>query len=114
MRKLRMSMVERSAISNMVPKTGDLATIKKTQSWLDALKMTDEEKKVEESFNQIRDKNEKDKALNDWYNTESEFEMPDDLFDYLVSEIQKRDAAKGIAFNEPIKLYEKLLAEAQA
>lgn len=114
MHKLKISMVDRSAISNMVPKTGDIETIKKVQSWLDILKETDDEKKVELSFNQIRDPKEKDKALNDWYNTENDFEMPDDLFDYLVDEIKKRDEAKGIAFHEPIKLYEKLLAEAQA
>jgi len=91
---------------DFLPKTGDVQTVKNVQSWIKELEMTAEEKSVEKSFNDIRDKDERDKALNSWYHIEKEVEISDGLFEFMKNECAAKDAAKNISINESMNIYD--------
>ena len=107
--KFNLSLLDRANLSSLLPVTGSIEEVKKVSAWQTELNMTDEEKEVEASFNQIHDKEEKDKSLNEWYNTKKEWEISEDLLMYLKSELESKESAKAFSFNDPVELYEEIL-----
>lgn len=113
MKKVNLSFVDRASAVDLLPKTGNLEKVKKTREWIKELEMTPEEKEVEQSFNQIRDKDEKSKALNDWYHTSKEMEISDELYSYIKDELSIKDESSSITITENLGIYDAFLGDEQ-
>ena len=110
-KKLNLSMVDRSQAVNMIPCSGNITEVEKYVGWLKELEMTDEEKEIEKSFNQIHNKDEQGKAINDWYNTTKEIELSDELYDYIKSVVIAKNDGCGIGITDSLNLYKEFLNE---
>jgi len=106
MKQVRLSMVDRAQIVDALPKTGDVQTIKNVQSWLKELEMTADEKEAQKSFNDIHDKDERDKAINSWYHVEKDMEVSDELFEYVKNDCAAKNEAKAISVTESMNVYD--------
>jgi len=105
-KKVVLSMLDRATAVDLLPKTGNLEKIKKVKGWIGELEMTPEEKDIETSFNQIRDKEEKAKAVNDWYRTTKEIELSDELYDHIKNELEALNQAESISVTDNMTIYE--------
>lgn len=108
-KKLNLSMKDRAEAISILPKTGNLEKVKRVKSWMAELEMTQAEKDIELSFNQIRDKDEKSKALNDWYREIKEIEISDELYSALKTIIESRNGAEALDVDMSFNLYEQFL-----
>lgn len=106
MKKVKLSMVDRAQIVDSLPKTGDVQTVKNVQSWLKELEMTPDEKEQQKSFNDIRDKDERDKAINSWYHIEKEMEVSDELFEFVKNDCAAKNESKNVSINESMNVYD--------
>lgn len=110
-KRLNLSMVDRSQAANMIPCTGNVDEVEKYLGWLKELEMTNEEKEIEKSFNQIHNKDEQTKAVNDWYNTTKEIELSDELYDHIKSVVISKNDGGGISIGDSLNLYKEFLNE---
>jgi hypothetical protein len=108
--KLNLSMVDRANLAYLIAKSGSIEEVTKYQAWEKELSMSDKEKELEQSFNQIRDKDSKDKSLNEWYNTKNEIELSVEFVNYLAEIISSKNDAKAILITDPIELYQYIVA----
>jgi len=111
MKKVVLSMLDRAKAIDLLPKTGKLSEVKQVLGFVHELEMTKEEKEVEKSFDQIRDKKEKDQALNDWYKTPKDMEISDELYNKLHTELKNRDENSAVTVTDSMSLYDAFLGE---
>lgn len=109
MKTLNLSLVDRSAAINSLPKSGSLAEVKKYRKWAEELKMTESEKETQKSIQQSRDVARRDEELNKWFHEPNEFQISDNLYDYLVEDAKRREESKGFTVDDPFNLYDQLL-----
>jgi hypothetical protein len=106
---INVTMVERAHLSYFLPKSGSINEVRTYQKWDAELKMTPEELEIEKSFSQMRDKDARDKAINDWFNTKKEIEISYELLKFLADAIEDRNNSGAIGIEDPIDLYLEIL-----
>lgn len=95
MSKFNLSRIDRTVIFNIIPKVGNLETIRNAVSYMAEVKFTEEENKIDASFNQIHDPKEREVARQAWYETPEEFELSDGLADLIRADFKSREASKA-------------------
>lgn len=107
--KLLLSPTNRSNLTKLIPNSGDLETAAKYFSWVKEVRFTKSENEVLKSFESVRNKEERDKVINDWFHTKTEIEISKEFFDFIVKEIKTRNESHCIQIDDDLELYKYLL-----
>jgi hypothetical protein len=101
-----LSPVDRSFISNLIPKTGNVSEIIQYKGFTEELKFTDKELKIIKSFDQIHNKDNRDKAINEWYHTNADIELSEELTSFIITQLKSLNESHGISLDDPIHVFE--------
>lgn len=110
MKKVNLSLLDRSSALNMLPSTGSVDEIKQIKGFIEELGLTDAEREVEMSFNDMHDKSARDEALNSWYKETKEMEISDELYSTMHDLTVSKNQAKAVGLNESLNLYEQFMS----
>jgi hypothetical protein len=109
MKKFKLSLRDRAALINLIPKTGDIDSVLKYKGWIEELSVTEKEKEIDKSFSQIHDKTKHDEAINDWLDTKNDFEISDELAEFLTITVKHLNEIKSIGIDDQLDAYKQFL-----